>query len=104
MYVDILYCRWGYQHDRWTGWGWLGWPAPLHEYCSPEPASSTLLSHKRIINDTNQPTEHAVYIRIEMVEACVHERSTVITYLGFDWIKSRTAYYSNPLFLDIFFS
>lgn len=44
-----------------------------------------------------------LYIRIEMVEACVHERSTVITYLGFDWIKSRTAYYSNSFFSNIFF-
>ena len=44
------------QPDR---WGWLGWPAPSHEYCSSEPASSTSLSHKRTSNDTNQPIEQA---------------------------------------------
>jgi len=39
--------------------GWLGWPAPSYEHCLYESASSISLLHKRISNDTNQPTEQA---------------------------------------------
>ena len=41
--------------------GWLGWPAPSYGHCFSEPVSSTSFSHKRISNDTNQPTEQAAW-------------------------------------------